>query len=88
MIFTFIPPPLVLLDDDGVELAGEAGILGDPGKEEDLKFCCSRSAPASPVLCDDPFDDILRLLVSLKINYQLSSAELFFYTIATRFNSL
>ena len=39
-IFTFIPPPPVLLLDEGTELAGEAGILGDPGKEDDLKFCC------------------------------------------------
>ena len=38
-IFTLIPPPPVLLDE-GRELAGEAGILGDPGKEDDLKFCC------------------------------------------------
>ena len=38
-IFTFIPPPPVLLAD-GIEFAGEAGILGDPGKEDDLKFCC------------------------------------------------
>jgi hypothetical protein len=38
-IFTLMPPPPVLLDE-GIELAGEAGILGDPGKEDDLKFCC------------------------------------------------
>ena len=39
-IFTFIPPPPELLLDEGIEFAGEAGILGDPGKEDDLKFCC------------------------------------------------
>ena len=56
-----MPPPPVLLDE-GIELAGEAGILGDPGKEDDLKFCCW-SAP-SPGLCVDPFDDIIGSLVA------------------------
>ena len=35
LIFTLIPPPLVLVEE-GVEFAGDSGILGDPGKEDDL----------------------------------------------------